>query len=181
MRHEPCPKTLTNLSIAFTGTKQSSVAYSVAVAVSVVSPFGDEPPFLRRTKLGKEYFPGCFSLALACVDSREPLRLSGLQQHPMAAWRMKARSVRMAAIHMKTNILMPMSALMLSSSWAVSATLAATLMTVAMMAATVMIKPEMAAMRVTGMVNQRVRMTSGELIMRTKLMTVPAVKKAYMI
>lgn len=39
----------------------------------------------------------------------DPFLLSGAQQQPMAACSIKAKSVASAAIHIKTNILPPMS------------------------------------------------------------------------
>merc|ERR1711934_921735 len=99
----------------------------------------------------------------------------------MAAWSKKATSVKMAAIHIKANIFTPMLARMLSWSWAVRATLAAMLMTVAMMAATETKMEAMAARRVRSRLNQRVRMTRRLAKMRTKLTLMPPMKKAYMI
>lgn len=99
----------------------------------------------------------------------------------MAACRRKARSVKMAAIHMKTNILIPMFALMLSWSCAVRASLAATLMVVAIAAARVTRIAEIAERMERSRLHQRVRITSKLNGMRTKLTTIPAMKQPYMI
>lgn len=130
--------------------------------------------------MGKEYLV-VFSLTLLSPASGETVFLIGLQQQPIAAWSMKARFVRMAAIHIKINIFTPISALILSESCAVRAIFAARLITVAIMAARDMMIPEIAARIAIGRVNQRVRITSGEASIRTKFRTVPAVKQTYMI
>lgn len=136
--------------------------------------------FLRLTKLGRS------NTRLELLDGDDLLSLGdlgrrfGLQQQPMAACNKKARSDAIAPIHMKTNILTPMLTLILSWSCDVRATLAATLMAVAIAAATVSITAASPPITEMNKLNQRVRITRGDPSSKTKLRIVPAMKKTYM-
>jgi len=116
---------------------------------------------------------------LVVLLAADPL-LSMRQQQPIIAWMKKAIMDVTEAIHMKTNMRIPISARKFSSSWAVRAIRAPMLMAVPTMEATVMRTASIKAKIARGSDHQRERTATNPTKMRTKVRQTPARKKPNM-